>query len=148
MLTSVGCESCATPRCPGTANKNGPGCDAINSAELKLMPVRTTNRSVQAQIQKMVRRIVRQFHPERIILFGSQARGDAGPDSDVDLLVVMPVKGPKHKKEIEIRVALHHIRVSKDIIVTTPEDFAWRQHVVGTIEYPAVQEGKLLYSRS
>ena len=110
--------------------------------------MRTTKRSVQPEIQKMVNRIVRQFHPDRIILFGSQARGDAGPDSDVDLLIVMPVKGPKHKKEIEIRVALHDIRVPKDIIVTTPDEFAWRQDVVGTIEYPAVKEGKVLYARS
>ena len=96
----------------------------------------------------MVGRIVRQFHPERTILFGSHARGEAGPESDVDLLVVMPVEGLKHKKQVEIRVALHDIRIPKDIIVTTPEDFAWRKDVVGTIEYPAVREGKVLYARS
>lgn len=99
-------------------------------------------------IREMVRRIVRQFHPERVILFGSHARGEAGPDSDVDLLVVMPVEGLKHKKQVEIRVALHDIRIPKDIIVTTPEDFAWRKEVVGTIEYPAFREGKVLYARS
>ncbi|HZT30940.1 MAG TPA: nucleotidyltransferase domain-containing protein [Bryobacteraceae bacterium] len=96
----------------------------------------------------MVQRIVRDFHPERVILFGSHARGEAGPDSDVDLLVVMPFKGLKHKKQVEIRVALHDIRVPIDIIVTSPEEFAWRQNVVGTIEYPAVKEGKVLYARS
>lgn len=112
------------------------------------MPARTITRSVQPQIRKMVNRIVRQFHPERIILFGSQARGDAGPDSDVDLLVVMHVNGSPLDKSVEIRVALHDIRVPKDIIVTTPEEFAWRQDVVGTIEYPAVKEGKVLYARS
>jgi predicted nucleotidyltransferase len=111
------------------------------------MPVRAPTQFVQRQIERMVRRIVSQFHPERIILFGSQARGDAGRDSDVDLLVVMPVEGPKHKKQVEIRVALHHIRVPKDIIVTTPEDFEWRKEIPGTIEYPAVHEGKLLYAK-
>ncbi len=98
-------------------------------------------------IEKMVQRIVRRFHPERVILFGSHARGEAGPDSDVDLLVVMPFDGFKHKKQAEIRVALHDIRVPKDIIVTTPEDFAWRKDVVGTIEYPAAREGRVLYAR-
>ena len=98
-------------------------------------------------IDKMVKRIVRRFHPERVILFGSHARGEAGPDSDVDLLVVMPFDGLKHKKQAEIRVALHDIRVPKDIIVTTPEDFAWRKDVVGTIEYPASREGRVLYAR-
>ena len=96
----------------------------------------------------MVDRIVRQFHPDRVILFGSHARGDAGPDSDVDLLVVMAVDGLKREKAIEIGVALHDIHVPKDIIVTTPEDFEWRKKTIGTIEYPAVNEGKVLYARS
>jgi predicted nucleotidyltransferase len=107
-----------------------------------------TKPSIAREIQRMVRRIVRDFHPERVILFGSHARGQAGPDSDVDLLVVMPFKGLRHRKQVEIRVALHDIQVPIDIIVTSPEDFAWRQNVVGTIEYPAVREGKVLYARS
>ncbi|MGC8731944.1 MAG: nucleotidyltransferase domain-containing protein [Halothiobacillaceae bacterium] len=107
-----------------------------------------TKPGIDHEIQRMVRRIVRQFRPERIILFGSHARGEAGPGSDVDLLVVMPYKGMKHHKQVEIRVALHDIRIPKDIIVTSPEDFAWRHKVIGTIEYPAVKEGKVLYARS
>ncbi|HXG32848.1 MAG TPA: nucleotidyltransferase domain-containing protein [Bryobacteraceae bacterium] len=104
--------------------------------------------NVEREIQRIVRRIVRQFRPERVILFGSHARGEAGPDSDVDLLVVMPFKGSKHHKQVEIRVALRDIRLPVDIIVSSPEDFAWRQKVVGTIEYPAVREGKVLYAGS
>lgn len=100
------------------------------------------------QIQEMVDRIVKRFDPEKIILFGSHARGDAGPDSDVDLLVVMPVAGSKRDKMVEIGVALHDILLPKDIIVTTPEDFEWRKEIVGTIERPAVQEGKVLYART
>jgi predicted nucleotidyltransferase len=103
--------------------------------------------NTERAIQKMVGRIVRQFHPERVILFGSYARGEAGPDSDVDLLVVMPVEGSRREKAVEIGVALHDIRVPKDIIVTTPEDFEWRKEIVGTIERPATQEGKVLYAR-
>ncbi len=95
----------------------------------------------------MVRRIRDRFRPERIILFGSHARGDARPDSDVDLLIVMPVEGDKREKQLEIRLALHDIRVPKDILVTTPEDFQWRKEVVGTIERPAAREGKVLYVR-
>lgn len=104
--------------------------------------------NIEREIQRMVRRIVRQFRPERVILFGSHARGEAGPDSDVDLLVVMPFQGLKHHRQAEIRVALHDIQVPKDILITTPEDFAWRKDVVGTIEYPAAREGKVLYARS
>jgi predicted nucleotidyltransferase len=95
----------------------------------------------------MVRRIVKRFHPDRVILFGSHARGTAGPDSDVDLLVVMSVTGSKREKQLEVRRALHEFKVSKDIIVTTPEDFEWRKEIPGTIERPAAREGKVVYAR-
>jgi predicted nucleotidyltransferase len=99
------------------------------------------------EIQRMVRQIVSRFHPDRIILFGSHARGDAGPDSDVDLLVVMPFLGSKLEKQLEIRLALNEIHIPKDIVVTTPEDFQWRKEIPGTIERPAAREGKVLYAR-
>ena len=98
-------------------------------------------------LDEMVSRIVEAVHPDKIILFGSHARGDAGPDSDVDLLVVMPVKKSRRRTAAEIGVALHDIRVAKDIIVTTPESFSWRKDVCGTIERPAHLEGKVLYAR-
>jgi predicted nucleotidyltransferase len=107
------------------------------------MPARTAKRA----IDEMVRRIVAEFDPDRVILFGSHATGRAGPDSDVDLLVVMPVEGSKRDKAIEIGVALRDIPVPMDIIVTTPDEFAWRSQVVGTIERPAVREGRVLYAR-
>lgn len=100
------------------------------------------------QIQEMVDRIVKRFDLDKIILFGSHARGDAGPDSDVGLLVVMPVIGSKREKMVEIGVALHDIPFLKDIIVTTPEGFEWRKEIVGTIEGSAVQGGKVLYARA
>jgi predicted nucleotidyltransferase len=99
-------------------------------------------------IEQMVRIIVERFRPERIILFGSHARGTARPDSDVDLLVVMPVKGSKREKMIEIGVALQEVPAAKDVIVTTPEDFEWRKEIPGTIERPAALEGKVLYARA
>src|SRR3990167_8656303 len=106
-----------------------------------------TKRELQKTIKRMVKRIVERFNPDQIILFGSHARGTAGPDSDVDLLVVMPVSGSRREKAIEIGVALHGIRIPKDIVVTTPEEFAWRKQVPGTIERPAAKEGVLLYAR-
>ena len=83
----------------------------------------------------------------KVILFGSHARGGATKNSDVDLLVVMPVVGSKREKEIEIRLALNDILVPKDIVVTTPEDFEWRKEIAGTIERPAAREGRVLYAR-
>jgi uncharacterized protein len=101
---------------------------------------------VKACIDSMVKRIAKKFRPEQIILFGSQARGDAGPDSDVDLLVVLDFEGTALDMAVEIRLALHNILIPTDILVTRPEDFAWRKEVVGTIEWAAAREGKVLYA--
>jgi predicted nucleotidyltransferase len=98
-------------------------------------------------IDLMVQRLVDSYNPDQIILFGSRARGAAGPDSDVDLLVVLPVSGSKRQKQVEMRVLLHDIRLPKDIIVATPEEVARQQNLVGTIIRPALQEGKILYAR-
>jgi len=103
--------------------------------------------SVRKEIRRMVRRIVAEFDPDTIILFGSHARGQAGPESDVDLLVVMPVPGSKRAKQLEIRAAVRDVHVPKDIIVSRPEEFEWRKDTVGTIEHPATREGKVLYAR-
>ena len=104
-------------------------------------------KAIEKIIDQMVRRIVEKFHPDRVILFGSHARGSADSDSDVDLLVVMPVSDSKRSSQLDIRRALREIRAPVDVIVTTPEEFEWRREVVGTIEYPAVKEGKLVYAR-
>ena len=102
--------------------------------------------TVQKKIEEMVRRIVERFHPEQIVLFGSYARGDAGPDSDVDLLVVMPVYGSKRDAQLQVRLALHDIRLPKDIIVVTPDQFKRQRDIPGTIVRPAFLEGKVLYA--
>src|ERR1019366_552302 len=112
------------------------------------MPRAKKQPKMNAIIDRMVKRIVKQFDPEQVILFGSHARGEAGPDSDVDLLIVMPVVGDVREKGIDISVALHCFSVPIYIIVTTPDAFAWRKDIVGTIEWPASKEGKVLYART
>jgi len=119
--------------------------EAVNAIEKAIMG--KIRNPTKTYIRQMVKRIVTQFQPDNIILFGSHARGEAGLDSDVDLLIVMPVSGSKREKAIEIAVALHDIPVAKDVIVVTPDDFQWRKDIVGTIERPAAREGKLLYAR-
>ena len=99
-------------------------------------------------LARMVKRLVRQFNPDQIILFGSHARGTARPESDIDLLVVLPLSRSKRTTQVEMRVALHDIRVPKDIIVVTPEEVVRQRHIVGTLIKPALQEGKVIYARS
>ena len=101
----------------------------------------------ERQIRTMVRRIVERFDPDQVILFGSRARGDAGPESDVDLLVVMPMAGSKREKQIEIQVALHDIPGAVDVMVTTPDALERRRDIPGTIERLAFLDGRVLYAR-
>ena len=72
-------------------------------------------------IQTMTDRIVRDFHPLRLMLFGSHARGDARPESDIDLLVVLPQVTNQRLAAVAIRRALADLPVCKDIAVTTPK---------------------------
>jgi predicted nucleotidyltransferase len=110
------------------------------------MPV--PQNEIREMIQAIRDRIVERFHPDKVILFGSHARGEAGPDSDVDILVVLKIEGSKRRKSIEIGIALHDIPIAKDILVSTPEEYEWRKEVTGTIEYPASHEGVVLYDKS
>lgn len=108
----------------------------------------TDSISVEETIAEMVRRIVTQFHPDKIILFGSHARGEAEPDSDVDLLVVMPVEGSKRRKATEIDGALADRTIPVDLIVVTPEEFERARHQIGSVLRPAALEGLVLYDRA
>ena len=103
--------------------------------------------TVQKKIEEMVQRIVERFHPEKIILFGSHARGTAGPDSDVDLLVIMPVQGSRRRKATEIDLSLSDRGIPLDLLVVTPEQFNRDRDMIGTIIRPAAHEGKILYER-
>ncbi len=102
----------------------------------------------QDMIQVMVERIVTGFAPERVILFGSQARGDAGQHSDIDLLIVFSEVADKRQAAIRIRQALADLPVAKDVFVTTPQEIQQRGDLVGSVLRPALREGKVLYERS
>ena len=71
-------------------------------------------------VTRMVALIADEFEPERIVLFGSRARGDARPDSDVDLLVVMPDGTDETRATIAMHALLHTMPLPKDIVVSTP----------------------------
>jgi len=99
-------------------------------------------------VRHIVERIAARFRPQRIILFGSHARGEETPDSDVDLLVVMEVRGSCRRKANEIDLALADRTVPMDLIVLTPQQFERQKDVVGTIAHEASREGRVLYDRA
>ena len=96
-------------------------------------------------LKEVMRRLVEQFSPTRIILFGSQARGTADNRSDVDLLVVCPVVGRKRDLMVAIDRALGGLGIARDVIVLTPEEYERDRQIPGTLARPASLEGKTLY---
>ncbi len=98
-------------------------------------------------IVAIVDRLVEYYHPERIYLFGSAARGDSGPDSDLDFCVVVPDDAPAELlNDGGIYSLLRGIGHPKDIVPWRRGDFEARaQHVRASLPATVVREGKLLY---
>jgi type I restriction enzyme S subunit len=96
-------------------------------------------------LEQVVKRIVEAVAPEKIIVFGSAARGEMGPDSDLDLLIV---KSGVHRLATAqmIEHSLIGITIPTDIVVATPKDIEAHKNTIGLIYRPALQEGKILYA--
>lgn len=99
-----------------------------------------------AVLEEVIRRVVEVAQPDRIILFGSAARDDMGPDSDIDLLVVKSDVMDRGKLAEDIHLTFFGLAVSVDILVVTPEDIARYSDKVGTIIGPALREGREVYA--
>lgn len=101
---------------------------------------------VDAQvIDYVTRSIIERFHPERIILFGSQARGDARRDSDLDLCVVMETSERPVQRSIAVASIFKLPSWPMDIVVYTPQEYEERRHMRGTFVNTIDREGKVLY---
>ena len=96
------------------------------------------------EIREMAGRIARDFQPTRIILFGSHARGTSNAESDVDILVVMPFKGRRSAKAVEILDRIKP-RFGVDLLVRTPEEvrrrLSWNDFFLREI----MEKGRVLY---
>ncbi|MGH7461232.1 MAG: nucleotidyltransferase domain-containing protein [Longimicrobiales bacterium] len=95
---------------------------------------------------EIIRRIVEVARPDRIILFGSVARGEAGPDSDIDLLVIKSNVAHRRKLAQEIRLKMFGVPVPVDVMVVIPEDLERYGHGVGTILGSALEDGREVYA--
>jgi predicted nucleotidyltransferase len=99
----------------------------------------------QEVLTEVKSRLVEKFHPQRIILFGSQARETADRQSDVDLLVVCPIQGNRRQLMVAMDRALKGLPIARDIMVLSPEEFERDRYIPGTVARPAWKEGKVLY---
>ena len=102
---------------------------------------------VMDQVEALSRQIAREFHPERIVLFGSYARGNPRVDSDVDLLVLVPFDGKPFRKSLEI---LNRIDppFAVDVVVRNPDDAARRYAEFDPLIRDAFDHGIVLYERN
>lgn len=109
--------------------------NAINELAVDLEPI----------LDELVRRIVEAVHPTRIILFGSAARGEMGPHSDLDVLVVMPDGAHRRHTSQALYMYLSRFDVVTDVVVVTESDILKRGDDPSRVLYPALREGKELY---
>ena len=100
----------------------------------------------EQSIRKLCDHIVREFQPERIILFGSYAYGNPTPDSDVDLLVVLPFAGKNLRKSLEI-LNRTNPRFPIDLLARRPDDTERRYREGDPLIRQALDHGKVLYER-
>lgn len=98
-----------------------------------------------AQLEELLRRIVPAIHPLQIILFGSAARGEMGPDSDIDLLLVMPEGTHRRHTMDEVHCLFMGLPFPVDVLVTTPSNLEKRRNSPGFIYATALKEGRQLY---
>lgn len=100
-----------------------------------------------APLAEIVRRLVHAYQPLRIYLFGSKARGDGGPDSDYDLLVVVPDHASSERRESRLAYdVLWGVRTAADVIVWTDTAFTRRARVPASLPATVLREGKLVHA--
>ena len=105
-----------------------------------------TPTATDAELAEVVRRLVEAYQPERIYLFGSVARGDAGPDSDYDLLVVVPDDAPPARRDSRLAYdALWHTGIGADVLVCKRSYFEDRRSLKASLPGTVLREGRPLY---
>ena len=99
-------------------------------------------------LAEMVTRIRTVARPDRIILFGSRARGTERPESDYDLLVILPSCQPRYRRASRFYTALADLPVEVEVLVYTPAEAQEWSVVPEAFVTTAVREGRVLYERA
>ena len=96
-------------------------------------------------VENIVQRIAEAVQPRKVILFGSRARGDAHPDSDVDLLIIYDGDLPKRELKLKVRRLFSRPEFSMDLFVLNPDEYERQKKVVSTVGRVASMEGVVYY---
>ncbi|MDP2982273.1 MAG: nucleotidyltransferase domain-containing protein [Candidatus Latescibacter sp.] len=96
------------------------------------------------EIQTFAQLVAEEFHPERIILFGSYAYGSPGPESDVDILVVLPFEGKNFRMSMKI-LAMVNPPFIIDLLARRPDDTLLRYRYGDPLIREAIDHGRVLY---
>jgi len=100
-------------------------------------------------LEEIIRRLVLEFQPEQIILFGSYAWGTPTNESDLDLMLILSESNlPPVKRAIRAHLALSDLGIPKDILVRTRAEFERYRDVYASLECQIAERGKVLYDRS
>jgi len=109
---------------------------------------RRPSRPLDAELARVVSAIVASVHPDAVILFGSRARGDATPNSDIDLAIVAPDGTQRRRlamRAYESIAAIQARSVAVDLVVLTPQIIAAERRLAGSVAQAVVQEGILVH---
>ncbi|OHD62514.1 MAG: hypothetical protein A2096_16375 [Spirochaetes bacterium GWF1_41_5] len=100
-------------------------------------------------IDKIKQIIIDEYHPDKIILFGSYARGDYRPDSDIDLLIISDKEKdlPRYKRGLQVRLKLSKVHAAKDLLFYTHDDFNKWKHIRQSFAASVAREGVNLYEK-
>jgi predicted nucleotidyltransferase len=128
-----------------TTRVAGPSLREIEPRVRRLLPHLSADE--RADLARILRTLVREFRPQNIYVFGSQARGDQDEHSDVDLLVVLPDAGeyPHHLAQAAYR-ALGHRLLSVELVFMSRDEFDWRAEVVSSLPATVLREGHVVYA--
>lgn len=127
-----------------------PGCrhQDLAARHTKMQSIGPLSPQESLLYQEIVRRIVAVADPDQIILFGSRARGDHRPDSDVDLLVIKESSEPLARRDGPLYTALASLPLEVDVLVYTPQEVRDWRRVRHALPTTAIREGVALYARA
>lgn len=97
--------------------------------------------------EEIKNRLISRFNPEKIILFGSYARGSANEKSDVDLLLISEVKYDRYKMMTDVLRNLGKMKYAFDVVILTKKEYDDSKIIPGTVARYAFREGKIIYER-